>query len=312
MYNALQTALLMSFEQHFYSIDQWLVNHGFLLNNREWASLAWLSLIIIGILSFAAINSEFRRQLAGIFKMAFFSKLAFIWIIYVLWIGLFVILADYFGYWRPMLTKAALVWAATTGIGSLVGFSEAQNLGYFKSAMRNSLRIVAVFVYFIGFASFSFLLEFAIQPIIFLIMVAPIIDSNSQRLWNQIGFVCYFILLVVMAINSGFFVYSTWTNLDLGLILRQILLPVILSIWILGLVLPLSISSSYEQVFTNMRIFRNQERGLWKVKIGVILALKHRLKYIREAEKGGAEITRAARADTVEDAYREARKLVEE
>lgn len=302
----------MGFEQHLHLTGQWLVNHGFQFSNREWASLAWLALIVIGIIFAAATSSKARHHLTGLLKTAFLSKLAYIWIGYVLWIGLFVLLADYFGYWRPILTKATLVWAATAGIGSLVGFAEAQSLGYFKSAVRNLLRGVIVVEYFLGVASFSIPVEFVLQFIIFFVTVAPIIDSDSQKRWNRIGFGFYSVLLMVMIVNSALAVSTAWTTLDWGLILRQIFLPVILGVWVLGLVLPLSIYSAYEGVFRKMEIFRNEESGLWKVRIGLLLALKHHLKYVREAEKGGAETTRAARADSVGAAYREARKLIDE
>lgn len=301
----------VAFEQHLHLIGQWLVNHGFQLSNREWASLAWLTLIVIGIISAAATSSKARYKLTGLVKITFFSKLAYIWIGYVLWIGLFVLLADYFGYWRPTLTKATLVWAATAGIGSLVGFTEAQNLGYFKSAVRNLFQGVIAFEYFLGFASFSILVEFVLQFIIFFVIVAPFTDSDSQKRWNQIRLGFFTVLLLAMTVNSSLAVPSAGTKLDWGLILRQISLPVILGVWVLVLALPLSIYSAYEAVFRKMSIFRNKESGLWKAKLGVLLALRHHLKYIREAEKGGAEITRAARADTVRVAYREVRKLVD-
>lgn len=302
----------MGFEQHLHLIGQWLVNHGFQLSNREKASLAWLALIVIVIISAAATSSKVRHQLADLLKTAFFPKLAYIWIGYFLWIGLFVLLADYFGYWRPTLTKATLVWAVTVGIGSLVGFAEAQSLGYFKSAVRNLFRGVIVFEYFLGIASFPVLVEFVFQFIIFFVIVIPVIDSDSQKQWNQIGFVFFTVLILAMTVNSGLAVSGAWTKLDWGLILRQISLPVILGVWVLVLALPLSIYSAYEVVFGKMDIFRNKESGLWKAKLGLLLALRHHLKYVREAEKGGAETTRAAREDTVGAAYREARKLVDE
>ncbi|MHC3439569.1 hypothetical protein ACYJ1Y_16125 [Natrialbaceae archaeon A-gly3] len=298
-------------EQYLPVIRQWLVDHGFQLSSREWASLAWVALIVAGIIYLAATNSRFRHQLANIFKIAFFSKLVFVWIGYALWIALFVLLADYFGYWQPTLTKATLVWSATIGIVTLVGFTEAQSLGYFKSAVLNLFRGVIVFEYFLGFATFPIWVEIPLQFFIFFFLVAPIVASDYQQRWSLISGVFFILLLLAMVVNSVLAIYTA-TNLGWGLILRQVSLPVILTLWVLMLALPLSIYAAYETVFTKMAILRNKERGLWKAKLGLLLALRHHLKYIREAEKGGAEVTHAARADTVRGAYREARKLVDE
>lgn len=127
----------MDFEQYFPLIRQWLVDHGFQFSSREWASLVWMALIATGIIYLAATDSIFRHRLIDLFKAAFFSKLAYLWIGYALWIALFILLTDYFGYWQPTLTKATLVWSATVGISTLAGFTEAQSLGYFKSAVLN-------------------------------------------------------------------------------------------------------------------------------------------------------------------------------
>jgi hypothetical protein len=61
-----------------------------------------------------------------------------------------------------------------------------------------------------------------------------------------------------------------------------------------------------------MKTVRYKEDVLWKAKLGLLLALRHHLKYVREEKKGGAETTRAARADTVGTAHREAQELVDE
>lgn len=307
-----ERAYKMGFEQHLHLVEQWLLNHGFTLSNREWASVALLAIVAILTTGAAATSPKLRRRLASIYETAFFSKLAIIGIGYVLWIWLFVLLADYVGYWRPTLTKATLVWAATAGVGSLAGFAEARSIGYFKSAVRSLLRGVIIVEYFLFFASFSILVEFILQLLILFFMVAPIVSSDSEKRWDLIGFGFFSVLLVAMTVNSGLAVASTWTTLDWGLILRQISLPVLLGVWVLMLVLPLSIYSAYEVVFMKMGIFRDEERGLWKAKLGLLLALRHHLKYIREAEKGGAETTRAARADTVGGAYRRARELIDE
>lgn len=302
----------MDIERLLHLIARWLVNHGFQLSNREWASLILLTFLVIGIIVFAAVNTKFRHQLADLFRIAFFSKLAYIWIIYIVWIGLFVYSADYFGYWQPRLTKATIVWAGTAGITFFVGSVEAQSLGYFKSAVKNLFRGVIVIEYFLGISSFSILIEIILQLIIIVVTVILTIDTGSQRDQDYLGNSLLILLFVVMTINSALAIPNAWTELDKEWILKQLTLPILLLSWVLLLALPFSMFSAYENVFVKLRIFRVKESGMWKVKLGVILALRHHLKAIREAEKGGAEITRAARADTVRESYREARKLVDE
>lgn len=187
MYRASRTHYKMGFEQHLHLIGQWLVNHGFQLSNREWASLAWLVLITIGILFGSAISSKFRRDLAGIFKAAFLSELLYLWIVYALWIGLFVYLAGRVGYWRPMMTKAMLVWAATAGLRTLSGFTDVDSLGYVKTEIQNQIQGIIIFEYIIGFASFSIIIEFVLQLLIVIVLVVPVVDLDLRDLWTRVG-----------------------------------------------------------------------------------------------------------------------------
>lgn len=302
----------MGFEQHLHLIGQWLVNHGFQLSNREWASLAWLVLLTIVALFGSVISPEFRHDLAGIFKTAFLSELLYLWIVYAVWIGLFVYLADHVGYWRPMMTRATLVWAATAGLRTLGGFIDVDSLGYIKTAIQNQIQGIIIFEYIIGFASFSIIIEFILQLFIFIALVAPVVESDLRDLWTRVGLGFFICLIVAMIINSGLAATDRWTTLDWELILRQIALPVLLGTWVILFVPVVAVFSAYQNVFRRMEIFRDDNEDSWKAKMGVVLALRHHLKYIREAEKGGAEITCAARADSVGAAYREARKLVDE
>lgn len=302
----------MGFEQHLHLIGQWLASHGFELSNRELASLAWLALITIGVLFGSAISSKFRHDLTGIFKRVFLSELLYLWIVYGAWIVLFVYLAGRLGYWRPMMTKATLVWAATAGLRILVGFTDVDSLEYVRTAIQNQIQGIIIFEYIIGFASFSIIIEFILQLIIFIVLVAPVVDPDSRDLWTRVGLGFFICLVVAMIINAGLTVTGRWTTLDWGLILREVALPLLLGTWVIGFVPVVAVFSAYQNVFRRMEIFRDDKEGSWKTKMGVVLALRHHLRYIREAEKGGAETRFAAHADSVGAAYREARKLVDE
>jgi hypothetical protein len=119
-----------------------------------------------------------------------------------------------------LITNSQLYNHSATG--SLVGFAEAQNLGYFKSAVRNLFRKVIAFEYLLEIGSFPSLVESIFQFIIFFVIVGSIIDPSSEKRWNQIGFGFFTVLILAIAINSGLAVSSTWTKLDWGLILRRI------------------------------------------------------------------------------------------
>lgn len=110
----------------------WLSTHGFVFNNRELVALVWL---IVGILILTA-KPDTRSTLAGALKMAVASKLIFVWIAYGIWIILFVLVADWVGIWRAVLTKDTFVWSATAGIVLLGGVYRGSETWLFSTRAR--------------------------------------------------------------------------------------------------------------------------------------------------------------------------------
>jgi hypothetical protein len=79
----------------------------------------------------------------------------------------------------------------------------------------------------------------------------------------------------------------------------------LLGIWVLMFVFPLAVVASYEDAFLRLNLYRDEQEGLWKAKIGLVLALGIRLRWIREAGKGGTK--HIACADSVSAAYEAAK-----
>lgn len=71
------------------------------------------------------------------------------------------------------------------------------------------------------------------------------------------------------------------------------------------LVFLLAIVASYEEAFLQLKLYRDKHKGLWKAKLGLVLALGIRLRWIREAGKGGTK--HVARAESVGAAYEAAK-----
>lgn len=135
------------------------LHHGFVFNNRELAALVWLIVGILILTAFALLKPDIRSTLVGTLKMAVASKLIFVWIVYSLWIILFVLITDWVGTWRTVLTKDTFVWSATAGIALLVGFTEAAKPDYFRREFTNVLSLMVIFEYIVNFATFPLLIE---------------------------------------------------------------------------------------------------------------------------------------------------------
>lgn len=286
----------------------WLSTYGFELNNREEAALVWLILTLIGLTVGILLKPDIRSSLVSALRIAFTSKLVIIWVVYVLWIGLFVLISDWAGIWQPVLTKDTLVWSATAGISVLVGFTEAAEPGYFRREFSKVLSVVVVFEYIMNFASFSFWIEFLLQPLLFFLIVAPTLSKEPrlQETWRRVR--SWFLVIIGVAIlyNTGRTLYASWQTVDWGLFVLRLAWPMLLGTWVLVLVFPLAVVASYEEAFVRLRMYRDKCKGLWKAKLGLVLALGIRLRWIREAAKGGTRCV--ANTESVGTAYEAAKR----
>ena len=80
-----------SMEHTIVEVSAWLVEHGFQLNNREWASLIWIGVLAVWLLP----RTQVRGSLGSLIRSAMSPKLLIIWVSFVLWIELFVFLAQW-------------------------------------------------------------------------------------------------------------------------------------------------------------------------------------------------------------------------
>lgn len=282
--------------------------YGFELNNRELATLFWLILLTV----FSFTIPDVRSSLIGILKMIIAPKLAILWIVYIVWILIFVVIADWVGFWRMELTKDTFVWMVTAGIGILGGFTEAKEIGYFRRAIVRVLSIVVILEYLINLTTFSLLVEILLQPILSLIIVAPIVanEPEQQENWRKVrdySLIIFAIGLLSLTVRD---LYGSPDALDLGLILLRAIWPILLGLWVLILVFGLAVIATYEKAFIQLKMSRREDNGLWKAKIGLVLALRLRLKLVHEAAKGG--IFHVAQANNVTEAYDAAENFKQE
>jgi hypothetical protein len=120
-----------SVESALLAASAWLIAHGFQLNSREWASVIWLGVLAAWLLP----KAQVRHSLGTVIRSAISPKLLIVWISFILWIALFVILAQWQSIWDMRLSKDTLLWSATAGVVLLTGFTDAHKPGFFLGAV---------------------------------------------------------------------------------------------------------------------------------------------------------------------------------
>ncbi len=281
----------------------WLGTYGFELNNREWASLIWLGVFAVFVLCKPSVRSSLRACI----RSAFTPKLAAVWLIYLTWIAALVVLAHWVGIWKAVLTKNTVVWTATAGLASVASFTEAWKPRYFRRAVLKAVGIVVVLEYLTTLAAFRLWAELVLQPILLLFAVAPIVarEPGERVTWQRASTWVFLVFLVAMLGHTALTLHASRDTMDWGLFALQAIWPMALALWVLVLAIGLAVVASYEQAFHRLDWIRDEDTSAWKPKLGLVLALQWRLKWIHEAAKGGT--FHVAHADSVRSAFQAAR-----
>lgn len=263
--------------------------------------MAWLVIVTVLVLS----NPDVRSSVADVLKMAFVPKIAAVWIAYILWILSFIRVADQVGIWLTVLTKDTFVWSATAGVVLLLGFTDAMKPGYFQKKRSEVVGAVVLFEYVANFVSFSFWVELFLQPIILLFIVAPVVaeEPDQEELWRRMRFWFFAILIATIMVHTVQTLYASRQTLDWEFFVLRAVWPMLLGIWVLVLIFLLAVVSSYEQAFLRIEMYLDEHSEPWKAKLGLVLALGIRLKWIREAAEGGTIAYHVAHTDSVGAAY---------
>lgn len=257
--------------------------------------------------SIRCFQADIRSVLINVLRAAVAPKVVAVWIVYAAWIISLILIANWFGIWLAMLTKDALVWSVTTGVALVMGLTEAAEPGYFRRELSKVLSVVVIFEYIVNFVTFSFWIELLLQPVLALVVVAPAVvrEPEKQKTWRRIRVWFLTILMTVIGVHTVRVLYASWQTLDWGLFALRAVWPLLLGVWVLVLVFLLAIVASYEEAFLQLKLYRDKHKGLWKAKLGLVLVLGIRLRWIREAGKGGTK--HVARAESVGAAYEAAK-----
>jgi len=280
----------------------WLHAYGFELNSREWASLIWLGIFLV----FALTKPAVRESLRACVRSAFTSKLAAVWAIYMAWIVTLVALTHLVGVWRTALTKDTIVWAVTGGLASIAGFTEAAKPGYFRRAVLKAVGVVVLLEYLTILATFRLWVELVLQPVLLLVSVAPIVarEPRQRTSWQRASTWFFAILMLAIVGHTARTILASRAAMDWALFALQAIWPMALALWVLILVFGLAVVSSYERAFHRLELSRSEPASGWKPKLGLVLALGLKLRWVHEAAKG--RTLHVARAESVRSAYQAA------
>lgn len=246
-----------------------------IFTNRELASGFLILIFILWVVS----SKKTRKNVKDIIK-AFFSRHL---VIFNTAMGSYFLLCifilDKFSFWENRMWKDALIWLLFTAIVFVSNAITKKDIDYkyFKNLAKESFRVFILLQFITNMGSFSFLVELIILIVLIFIEMSNVLLENDKRydtkggsmvynIFNSIKMMIGFIILY----NSIKIIFLNKESIDILKLLKDLLLPSILTIMFIPFTYISSLVSLYQLLF--IRISFNK-----KIKNNIRLYLNIRI-----------------------------------
>jgi hypothetical protein len=221
------------------------------LNNREIATLFWLTLLVVGAFAWPAT----RSSAFGVIKAFFRRPLLIVFAAAALYVAACVALLQTFHLWEWANLKTTMVWAASFAFLSMFDLNRIdEDHTYFRKTLRDTLSVTAALLFIAQFYAFRLAIELLLLPAItFIALLHAIPEAKPEHAAVNS-------LLGNLLATTGltFFAYSAyqtvrhWSEFATVHTAREFGVPILLSILFLPFLYVMSVYSVYERVFIGL------------------------------------------------------------
>jgi len=274
------------------------------LNNRDYATLIWVSILIPVLLSQKTIRTAFITVIERFFVRPIISAAIFI--------SFYIVAIVFFSSKYSIITieqfKVVFVWAICAIFNALFNSVKAsEDMYYFKQAFWGQLKIVIVLEFFINLYVFSLPIEFVLLPVItFLVTLSVVSGSNSK--YSPVDKVLKWILAIIGFSLLFYTIYSIYIDFDAFLTLnnlRNFIIPPVYSILLLPVIYIMALSVCYESLFIRIPFFVKDPELRFYLKFKVIEKFHFRLGSLKEWSKYFYSVHIKDKADLIRALKRE-------
>jgi hypothetical protein len=249
------------------------------INNREVASLVWIAIAIAAILLWPAIRPSAMGVVSALFHRAF----AIVFSLAAIYILACIAILSWTGVWTSANLKETIPWVVTFACLTIFTANRInEGTAYFLRTVRETISITALFVFITQLESFSLIAELLLLPFVTVIsLMFGLAESKPE--YQQVRGLLGCMLGVIGFSYLGFSVYETladWEKFSTAKTLRELFVPICLSLMFLPFLYALNIYSEYERVFTTFHWAIDDDDLRWFAKRRAIWTFGTNLKQL--------------------------------
>jgi len=231
-----------------------------ILNNREIATIIWVSLFFL----FALVKTKIRSSICSLLKALVAKQIALSIGGMLLYVYIIVFVLRKAGFWDASAIKDTAAWTFGVAFVMLINSNKTgDDENYIRGTIVDNIKLVAVLEFIINIDSFSLPIEMIVVPVVtFLVVLKTVAETKPE--YKQVGTFLGYVLSVFgtvllvatfLKVTSNYHSFATFHNL------RDFLLPPVLTIALLPFIYGMALFVKYESIFNRIN-FSNDDPDL--------------------------------------------------
>lgn len=275
-------------------------------NNREWALLFWVLVLI----AWAMYRKDMRSSLRQVLQTAATLKILIPLTGLLAWTAGLALAGSRIGLWEPSLTSGTVLWWLTTGVVLLFNLNKVTTeQNYFRRKALATLEFGVLVQAYSELFVLSLAAEVVLQPLFAFLGALSVVAAQRnehkpvKRIVDAI-IVIGSVLILAFVTNR---LIEEWASIEKGGLLAQLGLPIWLTIGVLPFIYLVGTYAAYEMAFTRIDL---RSEGTWRdrMRSRLILLLSFHVKARELGRFSGPWQFRLAEAGS----FSEAREVVRE
>lgn len=226
-----------------------------ILNNREIAIALWL-VVISAYFIFSKKMVEVRKAFKDVIRSIFVGKIIFFLSLITAYMSAAIYFLSEHDLWNTEQLKNTFFWFFSVAFASLFKIETIKNdKKFFKHAVIDNLKIVAIIQFVVGVYTFPLWLEIMVVPIFVLISVMLAVaetEKNHHRVRKLLNY-SLSVFGGILIIYTSYMLIMNFATFGNEKTAYDFLVPPLLTLCYLPFVFALLVYSTYEQVFLRLQ-----------------------------------------------------------
>lgn len=259
------------------------------LDNRETSLIIWAGIVIVWLLCI----KDLRASVFDIMKHLFATRLTYVFALIIAYTGLIYYALFRVNFWEDGLLKEGLICLVTIGLwGVGTAISKVKTLKQsLKSMAIDSVKVVILIQFLTGFYVMSLPLELFIIPLAFLLGVLQASSSRKEQTDSKFSLTTKLFNWMISILGLSILGYSIKQfiirpdELLTILNLKELLLPIIMTLAYIPLLYLIGIYTSYESFYPRLKFLLRNKTFIGYAKMKIFLKCNLNIDTLNKVQK---------------------------